>query len=77
MLRAALEHLASSDARTVLVNLEDLWLETRPQNVPGTAGAVPNWRRPARYAFERFRDRRDVLGTLSVIDRARRGSGQP
>ncbi len=77
VLRAALEHLASSEARAVLVNLEDLWLETRPQNVPGTAHAMPNWRRPARYAFEQFRDRGDVLGTLWGIDRARRGSGQP
>ncbi len=36
ILTACLSYLAASPARVVLVNLEDLWLETRPQNVPGT-----------------------------------------
>ena len=35
-LSAALELLASSSAYAVLVNLEDLWLEAQPQNIPGT-----------------------------------------
>ena len=35
-----LEHLAASPARMVLVNLEDLWRETEPQNVPGTHRAA-------------------------------------
>jgi 4-alpha-glucanotransferase len=38
--------LAGSDALVVLATLEDAWLETRPQNVPGTAHERPNWRRP-------------------------------
>ena len=29
-------YLGASPTRVVIVNLEDLWLETRPQNVPGT-----------------------------------------
>jgi len=74
MLRAVLSYLAASDARMVLVSLEDLWLERRPQNVPGTAGEHPNWRRPARYSFEEFRERRDVLGTLARVERLRRES---
>ncbi len=36
LLRLRLDHLAASPARMVLVNLEDLWQETEPQNVPGT-----------------------------------------
>ena len=41
--------LARSDAGTVLVNLEDLWAEARPHNVPGTWRECPNWlRRSAR-----------------------------
>ena len=35
-LKACLSFLADSQARIVLVNLEDLWLETQPQNVPST-----------------------------------------
>lgn len=54
MLRAVLAHLAASKARWVLLNLEDLWLETRPQNVPGTSTERINWRRKARFAREQF-----------------------
>jgi 4-alpha-glucanotransferase len=72
VLRASLSHLAAGEARIVLVNLEDLWLEERPQNVPGTSGEDPNWRRPARYPFERFRQMRRVTGTLRHIDALRK-----
>ncbi len=44
-LRACLERLAASDLGVLLVNLEDLWLETRPHNVPGTSTELPNWKR--------------------------------
>jgi 4-alpha-glucanotransferase len=49
---ACLAHLAGTDVRAVLVNLEDLWGETRPQNVPGTGDEEPNWRRWARLGLE-------------------------
>lgn len=72
VLRAGLAYLASSPARVVLVNLEDLWLETLPQNVPGTGEERPNWRRKARYAFETFCQRPQVLDTLREIDLLRK-----
>ena len=56
----------------MLVNLEDLWLEERPQNVPGTTDEYPNWRRPARYPFERFRQMPRVTGTLKRVDELRK-----
>ncbi len=56
----------------VLVNLEDLWLEERPQNVPGTTDEYPNWRRPAPFTLERFRQMRRVTGTLRHIDGLRK-----
>ena len=43
VMRAAQRYLASSSARMMLVNLEDLWDERRPQNVPGTGTERPNW----------------------------------
>ena len=53
LLRACLERLARSAAGAVIVNLEDLWLESEPQNVPGTGSReYPNWRRRARYGLE-------------------------
>lgn len=72
VLQACLEYLAASRARIVLVNLEDLWLETAPQNVPGTVGTYPNWRRKARYALETFCRMPDVVGILQKVDRLRR-----
>lgn len=70
-----LEHLAESPARMVLVNLEDLWHETEPQNVPGTHTERPNWQRKARYSFEDFSKRPDVLEPLKKVDELRRGKG--
>jgi 4-alpha-glucanotransferase len=76
VLRAVLEYLAASAARLVLVNLEDLWQETEPQNVPGTHHQRPNWRRKARLSFEEMSRRPEVVGMLQRIDRLRRG-GRP
>ena len=58
----------------MLVNLEDLWDETRRQNVPGTETERPNWVRKAKHPLERFREMRAVVGTLQEIDRSRKAS---
>jgi 4-alpha-glucanotransferase len=52
VLRACLEYLSAGPSRVVLANLEDLWSETQPQNVPGTWKERPNWRRRIRYPLE-------------------------
>ena len=72
VLRASLAHLSASRAATVLVNLEDLWLESASQNVPGTSQEHPNWRRKGRYAFEEFRTMPQVVDVLRQIDRVRK-----
>jgi len=73
VLRGLLEHLAAGPARMVLVNLEDLWYETEPQNVPGTReDQRPNWRRKARWSFEEMTRHPEVAATLERIDRLRR-----
>ena len=74
VMRACQRYLAASPARTVLVNLEDLWDERAPQNMPGTGSERPNWIRRASRAFEGFRDDPEVLGTLQEVDQLRRGS---
>ncbi len=45
LLKRALAFLAASPAELVVVNLEDLLFETKPQNLPGTGIERPNWRR--------------------------------
>lgn len=64
LLPALLSLLCDCEARCVLVDLEDLWGESRPQNIPGTTDAWPNWRRRARLPFETFRKHRGVLSAL-------------
>lgn len=68
VLRACLAFLAAGRARVVLAGLEDLWSETKPQNVPGTSDEHPNWRRKARYSFEALCQMPEVLHTLREVD---------
>ena len=72
VLRACLAFLSASPARVVLVSLEDLWLERRPQNVPGTWEEQPNWLRKAQYSFEAFCQMPEVLAALQEVDRLRK-----
>ncbi len=67
LLDACLAFLAASPARIVLVNLEDLWGERRPQNVPGTGRERPNWRRKAALTFESFGRSPRVIEALRRI----------
>ena len=53
-LRALLRWLAASPAEIVLVNLEDLWGETLPQNTPGTCQERPNWQCKAKWSVEKI-----------------------
>jgi 4-alpha-glucanotransferase len=66
-----LERLAASPARYVLVTLEDLWLEDRPQNVPGTSDERPNWRRRASRSLEEIIDDAAVRRMLNPLDERR------
>ncbi len=65
--RAVLVRLALSDAGLVLVNLEDLWGETRPQNIPGTWRERPNWRRRAALTLAEMREDPRVAKTLDAL----------
>jgi 4-alpha-glucanotransferase len=48
---ALIAWLKASPAEISLINLEDLWLETHPQNVPGTSTERPNWRRKSKLSI--------------------------
>ncbi len=64
VLRAMLAWLRASRAETLLVSLEDLWLEPKPQNVPGTTSERPNWRRKARLSLEQIFESRQIRELL-------------
>jgi len=71
VLRALLLRLAGSEADVLIVNLEDLWLETAPQNVPGTT-SERNWRQRFRMSLEELAADAGLVELLREIARARR-----
>jgi 4-alpha-glucanotransferase len=72
VVEALLAALADGPAWMVLVNLEDLWGESSPQNVPGTSTERPNWRRKLRYSLEELMHNAKVKRTLESIADNRR-----
>ncbi len=64
-----LAFLSRSRARVVLANMEDLWLETDQQNIPGVVQGHPNWQRKARYDFDTFSKMPEVLDLLEGVKR--------
>jgi 4-alpha-glucanotransferase len=71
-LKAWLVFLNASNAHTVLINLEDLWLETQSQNIPGAGEKFAAWRRKARYALEEFCRLSEVSDILGEINKSRK-----
>lgn len=67
-------YIAESDAELQLVNVEDLWGETRPQNIPGTSDEYPNWRTKLGRTLAEIR-RDEELGAL-IEELARLRSGE-
>jgi 4-alpha-glucanotransferase len=72
VLTDCLRFIAASDAQFVLINLEDLWSETNPQNIPGTGLEQRNCMRKARLSLEQLLDCADCESLLREIDRIRR-----
>ena len=70
---ALLDTLGRSHAGVVLVSLDDLWLETEPQNQPGTVNDS-NWRRRSRRPIEALHE---CGPTLQRLDSARRSARDP
>jgi 4-alpha-glucanotransferase len=68
-LESVLAFLAASEAEIVLVNMEDLWGETEPQNMPG----VPerSWRQKFRMSLEDARADGSIRRVLTNVSEAR------
>ncbi len=74
-LRWILSELMRSQAGLCLINLEDLWLESRPQNIPGTGHERPNWRRRLSHPLDSLRELAEVRQVLSQLSEERRKHG--
>jgi 4-alpha-glucanotransferase len=69
--QVCLAWLRTSPAELVLINLEDLWAEALPQNVPGTSTERPNWRRKARFSIEQIQAQPEIRHFLRAIEMSR------
>jgi 4-alpha-glucanotransferase len=74
VLKAWMLELAQSPAQFFLVNLEDLWLEKLPQNVPGTGHERPNWQRRSALSLEEIQSDPRVVEFLKKLDLVRKMS---
>jgi len=74
VLEAWLRFLARSEARGMLVFLEDLWGEVHSQNIPGTRDEHPNWRWRIPHSLEAVRSMPEVVGRLRQVDNLRTGA---
>jgi 4-alpha-glucanotransferase len=75
VLEAWLCFLAGNDEEFLLINLEDLWLEPSPQNVPGTWQERPNWQRRARLTLEALHESEPIGKVLRRVDDSRAAIG--
>ncbi|ACY14478.1 4-alpha-glucanotransferase [Haliangium ochraceum] len=73
LMRAFTAYLAASDAELIIVTLEDLWLEEKPQNVPGTGpDERPNWQRKLSRELGEVLADPEVRALLEMVDQTRR-----
>lgn len=70
--KASTEFLAASLTKVVVVNIEDLWGETLPQNVPSTSKQRPNWKRRMKLSLEEIGASVDAAETLRLVEKGRR-----
>ncbi|MBI4405701.1 MAG: 4-alpha-glucanotransferase, partial [Deltaproteobacteria bacterium] len=71
-LGACLALLASSPAKRVLLDLDNLMLTTEPQNMPGTTKEHPNWQRKNKWPFSQIQKSRTIAELLRQLDRNRK-----
>lgn len=69
LLARVLAWLGRSEGRLVLVQIEDLLLETEPQNVPGTTTEHVNWRHRLAVSLDALFASEEVRRLLSAIGR--------
>lgn len=67
LLTASLLFLAKSNSYYLVINVEDLWLETKSQNIPTAGNKELNWQRKTRLKFEDFINNNEVTSILQKI----------
>lgn len=63
----AINFIAKSNCKYLVINVEDLWLEERPQNIPGTWKEVPNWRRKMQIPLEKWEENTNLTTSFKSL----------
>ena len=74
MLAKLLKLMAAAPPKYLLLNMEDLWGETEPQNIPGTWKEYPNWRRKAEVPLEYWAALEPMVALLRDVSARRKES---
>ncbi len=67
-----MQKIAESEAKYFVVNLEDLWGEEMPQNIPGTWKEYPNWRKKFALEIDEWTKNEKVHKALSTLKEFRK-----
>jgi 4-alpha-glucanotransferase len=67
VLAALIAWLSAGDATIAIANVEDFWLETRRQNLPGIEAADRNWKRPFARSFDEFSCDEEVRRLVATL----------
>lgn len=74
---AVTAYFAASPAKMLMLNAEDLWLETEAQNVPGTSSDErPNWCRKADLSLEQITADDHIRAVLQNVNTLRARAGE-
>jgi 4-alpha-glucanotransferase len=74
VLRASLAFLADSRSPVLLINIEDLWMECKPQNIPASGREYPNWQKKEYYGIEELREIPHLNEILYMVNNIREGN---
>lgn len=72
ILQDSLYRLADDPSKYLLINLEDLWLETMPQNIPNSGKTYPNWKKKFKFSFEKWTKNKFLCTTIYNISLIRK-----
>ncbi|PZP56638.1 MAG: hypothetical protein DI586_02960 [Micavibrio aeruginosavorus] len=71
-LNSILEKMAQSPAQHVIINMEDLWGEILPQNIPGTTNEYRNWSKKLSLPFEAWEANENIKQAFKILNKHRK-----
>jgi 4-alpha-glucanotransferase len=74
--QAALLFILKTPCRLALISFEDLFMDTRQQNVPGTTSEHPNWVTKTKFTIQELKNHAEAVRIASEFRRLVEESGR-